>query len=54
MVFEMRDTQGDSFEASRLNYNVNIPELNNGSSDPADIKIVVIPLKRNSALSYIV
>lgn len=38
VVFEMRDTQGDSFEASRLNYNVNIPELNNGSSDPADIK----------------
>ena len=38
VVFEMRDTQGDFFEASRLNYNVNIPELNNGSSDPADIK----------------
>lgn len=37
VVFEAWDTKNSSFAASRLNYNINIPELNNGSSDPADI-----------------
>lgn len=36
-VFEMRETVGSNFAASRINYNVDIPELNTGSSDPADI-----------------
>ncbi|QNL51541.1 TonB-dependent receptor [Olivibacter sp. SDN3] len=37
MVFEVRNTRTSMFAASRNNYNINIPELDAGSSDPTDM-----------------
>lgn len=37
VVLEARTVKSSIFNANRVNYNVDIPELNNGSSDPADI-----------------
>lgn len=37
IVLESRNTKASLFSASRLNYNVPIPELNNGSSNSTDI-----------------
>ena len=37
MVLESRNTKSSVFGAGRVNYNVNVPELNNGSSNSTDI-----------------
>jgi TonB-linked SusC/RagA family outer membrane protein len=37
MVLEVRDTKFSNFGAKRVNFNVGIPELNNGSSNANDI-----------------
>lgn len=38
VVLEAVTGKSSNFNAGRVNYNVNIPELNNGSSDPADFR----------------
>ena len=37
VVLESRNTKSSVFGAQRVNYNINIPELNNGSSNSSDI-----------------